>query len=610
MPFPTPIVEIAFDDSPYAVSPTWTAVTSYVRSMTVDRGRSDDWSDFDGSASVVLDNRDRRFDPFNTTSPYWDGTTNSTKLVPRRQIRIRAQTVEGGTTTTHDVFRGFINGWAPEWTEGGKDSTVTLSCFDAMQLLASEQLRADWAFDWVRSTSPRHYYPCDEPVVPFTGGLLKDYGSYPLDITLTTYASNGSQLAAGLVNRSVKATESYAGSVLGTLGSNTNFTVSMWATFDGSGVGGVSGALGSCSWSAGFNQATGKYVIVISDAGSGLDRTFTTTNTYDGGVPRLVSFSFNVTTKAFQLYLDAVAVSTTATTAGGFIFVIFEAVQLGTCEVQQIIVWDSIQPAYVIQNLYNRSSALFNQDTATRMMLLFTDSEFTRYATPVFPTPDVSNDVLDITDDSPYLTSEIRKLAASEGGPVLVTKDGTLTLFSQSQIRTVSRSINSQVTYGYGGTDIGMDVQLFPDGDSMRNAVSITMSQGGVYRQENTASVTAYGTASMSIDTQVLSTDDAARLASITTGWGGQVYPRLSPIDVVLSRDNLWAPTLALELMDRITVNVKPPTGNTVSVPMLVQRISHSVVAGRWQTTLEGSARWAAVFIVGVSAIGGTDLLG
>jgi len=43
---------------------------------------------------------------------------------------------------------------------------------------------------------------------------------------------------------------------------------------------------------------------------------------------------------------------------------------------------------------------------------------------------------------------------------------------------------------------------------------------------------------------------------------------------------------------------------------MLLSRISHSVVPGEWRTTFEGSARWAAVFIIGQSLIGGTDLIG
>jgi hypothetical protein len=43
---------------------------------------------------------------------------------------------------------------------------------------------------------------------------------------------------------------------------------------------------------------------------------------------------------------------------------------------------------------------------------------------------------------------------------------------------------------------------------------------------------------------------------------------------------------------------------------MLVQRITHDVVPGYWQTTLDGSARWAAVFILDQSLLDGTDLLG
>jgi hypothetical protein len=183
-------------------------------------------------------------------------------------------------------------------------------------------------------------------------------------------------------------------------------------------------------------------------------------------------------------------------------------------------------------------------------------------------------------------------------------------MFNQQQQFTQTKSIVSQVTYGDGGTDMGTTLQLSPDGDSMRNVVNVTMSQGGVYNQQNTTSVNAYGDASMSIDTQVLTLANAQSLANIATGFGGQVYPRLSPIDVVLDAANIWKPTLDLELMERITVKVKPPTGNVITVPMLLQSIRHSVEPGFWQTTLEGSARWAAVFIINQSLIGGTDLLG
>jgi hypothetical protein len=144
----------------------------------------------------------------------------------------------------------------------------------------------------------------------------------------------------------------------------------------------------------------------------------------------------------------------------------------------------------------------------------------------------------------------------------------------------------------------------------MRNVVNVTMSQGGVYNQRNSTSLNAYGEASMSLDTQVQTLANAQALANISTGWGGNIYPRLSPIDVVLDSANVWKPTMELELMERITINVKPPTGNTISTPMLVQSIRHQVQPGFWQTTIEGSARWAAVFILDQSLLDGTDLLG
>ncbi len=124
MAYPVAVVEIAFDDGPYVVSPTWTDVTAYVRGLSTSRGVPDDWTlTADGSAQVVLSNRDRRFDPFYTAGPYYG------KLLPRRQIRIRA--TYGGST--YDVFRGFISNWPPQWTDAGYDSTVTLNCFDALE---------------------------------------------------------------------------------------------------------------------------------------------------------------------------------------------------------------------------------------------------------------------------------------------------------------------------------------------------------------------------------------------------------------------------------------------------------------------------------------------
>lgn len=599
MPYPTPVIEIAFDDGPYVVSPTWTDVTSYVREFSTSRGVPDDWTyQADGSASVTLSNRDRRFDPFNTSGPYYG------KLLPRRQIRIRA--TSGGTT--YDVFRGFISGWPPEWTDAGYDSTVTLSCFDALQLLGSSSLPADWSRDYILSQSPRHYYPCDEPIIPYGGTTtLRDLGSIPLTITASATAVNTGQLATGLPGNAIAATETSAGtSTYGTTAANTNFSVSMWAIMD-SVTATSGGAVGAYAWSIGWNPATGKYVVTIDDQPAGLTRTFTSNNTFDASTPTHVAFSFNVTSKALVLYVDGVVAATTATTAGAIIIILGEIVQLGTGQFQQVCVWTGILAQATIQTIINYSKAVFSETTTARFNRIIAETPFSATLTSAPASP--ASAVLDITDDAPTSASELVKVSNSEYAPLFVNKAGTLTLYSQGQIRSQSSSIVSQVTYGSGGVAIGPEVQLQYDGDSMRNVGNIQMSGGGVYIDTNSDSVTTYGEAEQYIATQVSTLADAEDIGNIVTGWGGNVYAKASPVSVVLSPTGSWGSTLALELFDRFTLAVAPKTGNVITTPMLLSRVSHSATPERWVTTVEGSARWAAVFIVGQSTIGGTDLL-
>ncbi len=604
MPYPVPVVEIAFTDGPYVVSPTWTDVTAYVRGMDISRGVPDDWTlQADGSATVTLSNRDRRFDPFNTTGPYYGN------LLPRRQIRIRAT----HASSTYDVFRGFIAGWPPEWTDAGTDSTVTLFCFDALQLLGSSSLPADWSRDYILSQSPRHYYPCDEPVTPYTGtSTLKDYGSIPLNITASATAINGGELAPGLPGNSIQAAVSSAGtSGFATTAANTDFSVSMWAVMDSTSAT-TGGAVGAYGWAIGWDPNTGQYVVTIQDQAAGLTRTYTSSNTYDGSQPSHVTFSFNVTSKALVLMVDGVIGATTSATAGAIIIIIGENVALGTGQFQQVCVWTGLIAQATVQEIIRRSKAVFPETTSARFDRIIAETPFSASLTSVPASP--ASSVLDITNDAPTAVSELGKVAVSEYAPLFVNKAGTLTLYSQSQIRTQTKSIVPQAEYGNGvgfmGNSIGTEVQLQYDGDSMRNVSNVQMSGGGVYIQTNSSSVTTYGEAEQYVSTQVASLADAVDIANIVNGWGGNVYAKASPVSVVLSPTASWASTLGLELFDRFTLQVTPPSGNAITTPMLTSRIAHSVTPERWVTTLEGSARWAAVFILNQSRLGGTDLLG
>jgi hypothetical protein len=126
--FPTVTVEVAFATAPGALTPTWTDITDYVMSFQTHRGRSDELQPYSaGTLSMVLDNQDGRFDPTNTSGPYYPN------VLPMRLIRVRAMwpAVAG---TTYPIFQGYMNGWPMSWTLNKLDR-VTVTATDAFKVL-------------------------------------------------------------------------------------------------------------------------------------------------------------------------------------------------------------------------------------------------------------------------------------------------------------------------------------------------------------------------------------------------------------------------------------------------------------------------------------------
>ena len=607
MPYPTPKVEIAFDAGPYVASPTWTDVTSYVYSMTTDRGRSDDWGDFYGAASVTLNNRDRRFDPFNSAGPYFG------KLLPRRQIRITAN--YGGTD--YPVFRGFVAGWPPVWTDAGRDSTVTLSCFDALGLLASDTLPDDWVNDYILSLSPRHYWKLNDPVPWYNGTdfTVRDLGSAAstLNVQVAT-AYPASSMASGITAGSIGSETSY-GTLRQTSSPTTNtssdFTFVCWSQNTPSTQ--ILGFFAGIRLSFEFIAATSntdyrKYAVEIRKP-DGTTRVVTTTNIYENSEQHHLAVTYNAGTNVAFMYIDGFLVGQTTGTSTTVGFTpTTETFDFGLGAYQEVAIFPSVLTQTQIQTIVRLSEATAQETTAARFTRLIANTQFPASLTSTASAP--ASAVLDLTPGGVKVASELQLTADSEYAPLFVDRSGTVTLYNQNQIRTQTRSIVSQGTYGAGGIAIGPDVAIAYDGDSMRNEASIQMSGQGFYNQDNTTSQTTFGVAEESLTTQVQTFANAIGIANIVTGWGGQVYPKADPFDVVLSPSADWSNALNRELNDRITLVIQPPTGSAITTPMLLSSIRHSVVPGEWRTSFEGSARWAAVFILNKSTLGGTDLLG
>lgn len=607
MAYPVAKVYIGFDDGPYVLNPTWTEVTSSVRSMSIDRGRSDDWDNFSGSASVVLDNRARLYDPFYTSGTYYG------KLLPRRQIKIEATF----DSSTYPLFRGFIDGWPPSWTDAGGDSTVTLSCYDAMALLAQVQLPADWSRSYILSQSPRHYYPCDDPIIQFQTGALTDIGSSPINMTYQTNAAPGSQLADGLANGSLAGASSTGVGYIATndpgfasrpvvFTANANFTVAFWCVPEANAAGIITGQASNFFWSVNF--ASGKFTLSVDSFTDQATYSYTTTTaTLNQSEAYHFAMAWNGTAKTATIYVNGVDVTGTKSTLLTLILATSsDFVTVSQGPIQQILVFTGTNPSQaVIQNIIKYSQASFYETTGARISRIIAETPFS--ATLVSASG--SQYIAQITDDAPYAGPELQITADTEGGPLYVKKTGVLTQTSTYMQFTQAKSFTSQATYGSGGIGLDPDISIQYDGDSMRNIINVTMTGGGTQKSTGSVSTSVYGQAAQSWNAYMPTVAQAKTIGNLLVGFGQYVFPKFDDFQVVISPDGDWSATLNLELLERVTVAVAPPTGNTITKDLQVNRIRHDVVPGQWMTTLNGSNRWASAFRIGYSVLDGSDVI-
>lgn len=108
-------------------------ISPYAQQIRVARGRADQISPFNaGTLQLRLVNNDRRFDPLNQDSPYWDATAGRSGVVPRRKVTVLAD--------GEPVFVGRIVDVDVEYepsTAGRDISFCELTCADDFQILAN-----------------------------------------------------------------------------------------------------------------------------------------------------------------------------------------------------------------------------------------------------------------------------------------------------------------------------------------------------------------------------------------------------------------------------------------------------------------------------------------
>ena len=131
-------IEIAFDSNPLDTSPSFTDISAFVRSFDVKRGRNNELGQFPaGTLQVVLSNADNRFNPTNTSSPYFDSSAGKTKIQPLKRIRVKAVY----DSISYTIFEGFLDTIPVQYPANGSDSTVILTATDAFRLFQQSTIQ-------------------------------------------------------------------------------------------------------------------------------------------------------------------------------------------------------------------------------------------------------------------------------------------------------------------------------------------------------------------------------------------------------------------------------------------------------------------------------------
>lgn len=310
MAAPTLVVRYTTDDASDS-TPTWTDVTSYVRSFSTSRGRADELADVDaGTATIVLNNRTRQ----------WDPTSNSL-LRPMNRWNIRATLPNA---TTEDIFLGYAESYEQQWPGVGLDAVTVVNCADEFKVLALDKLPAtdpprETYQDLVMFDQPTGYWPMNvdagnvaavvgEPLVPGNGNL-------PTASSGAIVGQAAPQGSASLTATRFLQTPVLTTGLSGEAGALSEFTIEAWIASSGTPASTellISGPQGipshTFTWKLSLNTSN-KYVFQVKNA-AGTTHTCTST-TSAGSFQHVVG---TITGAFVRLYVNGTQEASTAWT--------------------------------------------------------------------------------------------------------------------------------------------------------------------------------------------------------------------------------------------------------------------------------------------------------
>lgn len=545
-----------------SLEPEWSDITSFVRSVSIARGKDELLDGFSaGSASIVLDNRDRRFDPLFSSSPY------AGAIVPRREVRVLYNYGTSGTVSRTnlalnpsveypagtalvpgELYSSTLTAWE---TFGGIFSVTglvpTAQAFGSVALVFDQAVSTNFTATAGTAYTASAY---QQKLGDYSQGLAS------VDLTLTWLNAGGSAVGAA-VTQSVAPSEVWTRVFVTATAPPDAVTgkIEFGRTTDGTGIG------------AAYYLIDG----VLVETGQALNPYF------DGDRGQLGSsaiYSWNGTAGS--------ATSTASfTEETGFVF----AGYVDDWDLSYEIGGDNTATMKASDGF----NLLANQVIASQTMPIeLSGQRITRLINSenvLWPDDARNIDVgvkfvgTDVTDGNNAL-SYLQTIELSELGQLFVAKNGDLTFLDAS--RNNPNPGDSVQTFADDGTGIPFTtLEVVYGSEQLTNTLTVTWP-GGDETASNQGSIDAYGVTSLAVDTVNQNATDAAYLADYYTTRFGQPQYRVETIAVnllSLSDANQTA-VLGLELGDVVTVKFTPEVAPQVVQYGKVVRINTNITDG------------------------------
>lgn len=613
-----------FHDATTSVA--WTDITNYVISWSTGRGREPKRppAHFDpGQADLLLNNRDRRFDPTNTAGPYYPN------LQPARvRLRIRATWDAGAGPVTYDVITAFVKRWPPEWTATAT-SVVKITAVDAMGApLNLAQIAGSIWQTMVRHDKPLAWYRLGEG----SGTLAADSTPHRHDGQYQGSPELGKDSLV-ITDTADKAARFVTGSRLSIPDKNLipgyPFTVESWfrCSTDISGARMILCAFDgpSAGWrqvvqifisQAAFGAEAGK---VIAFVGNPYPTTATQTNStitvndgavhhlvvvfrsstdidiYIDGADRTFVWATNAHTFPNDLLTGYAIGNNPAASFGDFRF----GVDAGDV-LDEVVIYDYALSTTRIVKHYQGGAYFIGEASGSRVIRLLEEAD---WPTAVDVDVDPGESLLVMVTSAGGVVANLQKVEDSEQGAIFIDESGKLVFHDRHHILAAPYTV-SQVTLEQGVGTLAYEPPVLWGNDDaeLYNAATGSRVGGPVYTVVDETSQDAYGERPLPSMDGLLNLSDSEVVDLLTYRVSKYAQPTPTVRQVRLhpaAQPALYPYVLGLGLRSRITVKVAPPGGGPVfSQESHIERITHEVDAtGDWWTTWDISAADTASYL-------------